>query len=581
MIFEHLGWTVLPCAALLALACQEGRPGVLMQGFYWDVPSPAAGNARAPWWWDKLASEMDDFAASGITGVWIPPVLKGASGGYSVGYDPFDDYDTGSKPQKGTIPLRYGTREQLQRMAAVMRANGLDIILDLVLNHRNGDEGDFRFRYLNAYGVEGKGRFAKDPDDFHPSVPQDPNVPHEAAAFGRDVAHVNGKGGRIGRGLIESTGWVTRALDVQGYRIDFAKGISTDWLLEFLNSGEMAGRFAVAEFWDGDDKAVADYVQSGMQGRCHAFDFPLRDLLRDACKQGGTFNMRDLHRAGFTGRDAAHSVTFVDNHDTAREDPVPNKALAYACILTSEGTPCVFYSDWRDMNSVIRNLIWINRMIAAGPTRERWKDDDVFCYERTGGKHLLVGLNDNPNEAKTITPATGFGPNARLHDYTGHGPDVTTEADGGVQITIPANKNGMGYVCYSVEGITGTPPRRSFETTQVYEGAADLDIKPADNREKVDICTIYPKPGHGVTAQFTWDAGGWTQDTRIELEVTGPGGKIVISKTFRASAPRGEKLAFTPEGPGPYTFHVQSFDTPEGEPCPPYSLRVTYLGPAG
>jgi hypothetical protein len=55
-----------------------------------------------------------------------------------VGYGPFDDYDRGSKNQKGTLPTRYGTREQLERRVAMLRANGLDVYVDWVENRRQG-----------------------------------------------------------------------------------------------------------------------------------------------------------------------------------------------------------------------------------------------------------------------------------------------------------------------------------------------------------------------------------------------------------------------------------------------------------
>jgi alpha-amylase len=45
----------------------------------------------------------------------------------SVGYDVFDDYDIGSKNQKGAMQTRYGNREELIRCVAMMRANGLDV----------------------------------------------------------------------------------------------------------------------------------------------------------------------------------------------------------------------------------------------------------------------------------------------------------------------------------------------------------------------------------------------------------------------------------------------------------------------
>jgi hypothetical protein len=54
-------------------------------------------------WWDHLAAQAAGFSQAGFTAIWLPPVTKGASGEASVGYDVFDDYDLGSKNQKGTV----------------------------------------------------------------------------------------------------------------------------------------------------------------------------------------------------------------------------------------------------------------------------------------------------------------------------------------------------------------------------------------------------------------------------------------------------------------------------------------------
>src|SRR5439155_8008347 len=129
--------------------------------------------------------------------VWLPPMLKGGSGVASVGYDVFDDYDLGSKIQKGHVATRYGTREQLARCVAMMRANDLDVYADLVENQRNGGSGrdGATFRYLNAEGTPDAGRFPKNPSNFHSvhgGVPQDPNVFQEFS-FGCDLAPINGK----------------------------------------------------------------------------------------------------------------------------------------------------------------------------------------------------------------------------------------------------------------------------------------------------------------------------------------------------------------------------------------------------
>ena len=80
--------------------------GVLLQAFYKranrGVPCPLDGDHGAPFWWDHLAAQAQPLRRAGFTAVWLPPPLKGASGVASVGYDPFDDYDLGSKNQRAT-----------------------------------------------------------------------------------------------------------------------------------------------------------------------------------------------------------------------------------------------------------------------------------------------------------------------------------------------------------------------------------------------------------------------------------------------------------------------------------------------
>jgi alpha-amylase len=266
--------------------------------------------------------------------------------------------------------------------------------------------------------------------------------------------------------LIAAADWQTRALDAQGYRIDDVKGLSTDFLLPFLNSKAMAGKFAVGEFFDGNCLLVNQWIfnPKGMAGRPSAFDFPLKFLLSSMCNNPGRFNMADLDHAGLAGISPLNAVTFVENHDTDLEGAqkiLINKMLGYAYILTSEGYPSVFYKDYSTdpdcfgLKPHIENLIWIHETLAAGETVQRWKDFDVFSYERVGGPHLLVVLNNDPNAPQTIRVATGFGSNAALHDYTGHAADVMTDGTGATTVTVPPNVNGLGYVAIAARGRIG------------------------------------------------------------------------------------------------------------------------------
>jgi alpha-amylase len=575
----------------------SARGAVLLQGYYQQrggvgVPSPAdgahpSGDAPPDFWWDHLAVQAPALRQAGFTAVWLPPVWKGASGTFSVGFDLFDDYDLGSKDQKGTIPTRYGTREQLARCVAILRANGIDVYIDLVENQRMGGEGPggFTFRYADSTGTK-SGRFPKDPDCFHHrGIPQDPNVPGPDFSFGPDLAPINGKPkGYVSNGLKASADWMTRALGIQGYRFDDPKGISTDFVRDLFNSGSLRGKFVVGEFFDGDIGKVENWISNGTGNRCSAFDFPLRlNFLAPMCNNAGFFDMSQLDHAGLTGTDPLHSVTFVENHDTDLNFPiVRNKAQAYVYTLTSEGYPCVFYKDYSTdrgcfgMKPIIDNLIFIHEKIANGATEQRFKNHDIFAYERLGGAHLLVGLNNNGIGTATITVVTGFGPNVTLHDYTGHSGDVRTDGAGRATITIPKNTDGLGYVCYSRTGIGGgfAPPEHAV--TQDFEGAKDLDLPPADNTKFVTVGRIWAASGKPIKGALRFDANGWTDATAITLELDGPSGAKLASKDLKRTTPQGDAIEATAAETGFHTFKIRSSNTPTSNPTPSYTLSATY-----
>lgn len=589
----------------VAVAIQFALPakaGVLLEGFYTDVPSPAAGGGSVAWWWDSLAAQANSLKQAGFSAIWIPPALKGAAGGYSDGYDPFDDYDLGSKNEKSSYPTRYGNREQLERSVAMMRANGLDVYADIVDNHRSGDDGNGNFYYLDAYGNANSGRFQKGPGDFHWLAPyniqEDPDVPDPAAdqayQFGRDLAPINGFKGSDGQGwayegLEKSGDWLTKALDIQGYRLDDVKGISTDWLKPFLNYGAMANKFAVGEYFDSNVSKVQSWISTGMQNRVSAFDFALRDQIASMCNSGGYYDMHGLIGAGLVAVNPGAAVTFVENHDTDGSSPITkDKMLGYALILTSQGYPCVFYKDWSTdpgcygLKNNINNLIWIHEKLASGSTTQRWIDANVYAYERPGsndGRDLVVGLNDNGSSTRTITVQTNFGANKSLHDYTGHEPDVWTNGSGQATITIPADVNGGGYVCYSWQGYGGGFSTSGYSVTQEYAGAQDLDIKPADNTAQVQVCRVWAIQGKSVTGSLFFDATSWSGSANIVLELDDPTLAKVASGTYYASTPQGTSIGVTASRTGWYVFKIRSYNTPASNPKPAYWLRATYTAP--
>ena len=526
--------------------------GVILQAVFKQsnghtVPSPFDGNRRIPWWWDHLASQANAIRQAGFTAVWLPPALKTNAGAFpgADGYGPFDDYDLGAKDQFFSTPTRYGSRDQLQRCAAIMHANGIDVYLDVVPHHRDGGNR-FVYRYAGADGAPGAGRFPKDPPCFFPNVPRDPIAGPVADdfGFGDELAPVNAKPKNYVRdGLIDALDWQTRAVDAQGYRLDDTKGLAVAFVSALLDSKAMRGKFAVGEYFDGNPDTLNWWVwNSGMNGRASTFDFGVRFALAGMCNNRGRWDMRQLDHLGLAGRDPIHAVTFVENHDTDLNFPViANKLLGYAYILTSEGYPCVYYKDFSTdagcygMRDGLANLVWIHEHLANGSTAFRWKDFQFVVYERLAWPNLLVGLNnDASNDWKTVTVDTAFGSNTHLHDYAGHAGDVWTDAGGRATIGIPPNVNGLGYVCYSRAGLDAPSRVERRATTQVFEGAADLDIGPAVGGETVRVGRVW------CDADFPIDVRPEAAPPHLSFSVTDPsGGDVTLHGGAGRTARRG------------------------------------------
>jgi alpha-amylase len=272
---------------------------------------------------------MNELRKAGFTAVWIPNSVKGASGGYSMGYDPFDHYDLGSKLQGASgkpaeRPTHWGELYQLRRMVAFARANGIDVYHDMVLNHLNGDPGNKVFQYVNWNGVAGKGRFPKQATDFH-----DKDSDLDDTSFGPDLNYYNGY-------TYDSTmqwgDWLVKSLDLQGFRFDYVKGLpyKTDvsprfWFQnQFLNYGAMAGKFSVSEYAD-DNRDTLNWFVAETGHKSSAFDFTLRAQLKALCDGNGLYDLRGLRWAGLVHINPAGAVTWVET-----TTPIPTTAARSA-----------------------------------------------------------------------------------------------------------------------------------------------------------------------------------------------------------------------------------------------------------
>ncbi len=90
----------------------------LLQCFHWYYP--AGGEL-----WREVTALAPNLNEIGINMIWLPPACKGASGGYSVGYDTYDLFDLGEFDQKGSIATKYGDKAQLLEAIDASKATTL------------------------------------------------------------------------------------------------------------------------------------------------------------------------------------------------------------------------------------------------------------------------------------------------------------------------------------------------------------------------------------------------------------------------------------------------------------------------
>jgi alpha-amylase len=175
-----------------ALAAQANpwNGKVVLQAFWWDYYN----NNYPADWATYLAHLAPRLRELGVDAVWIPPTSKNKNATGSVGYAPFDHYDLGDKWQGGSTRTRFGSKDDYLRAVAVLHANGIEVIQDIVLNHIVGagsDTGaggedpaawgdDYKnFRYVSfatpatdqssANYLARRGRFPKNWQNFHPN----------------------------------------------------------------------------------------------------------------------------------------------------------------------------------------------------------------------------------------------------------------------------------------------------------------------------------------------------------------------------------------------------------------------------
>lgn len=361
--------------------------GVMLQGFYWDSYK-GTDNTK----WTTLTANADELSKY-FKVIWVPNSAKAASNP-GMGYDPvywFTNHNTA-----------FGTEAQLRTMIATFKGKGTDIIEDVVINHRSGVSN-----WTNFPSETWNGKTYKLGPEHICSNDEVANAAGQAKPTGARDTGENFDGSRdldhtspvVQENCKAYCTFLLQDLGYAGFRYDMAKGYS-GYYNKLYNEASKP-KYSVGEYWDGYD-AIAAWIEStGRQSA--AFDFPCKYAVKEAFASGDMTKL--VWKAnGTTDQPAGmihfgypqYAVTFIDNHDTSRDDWNKfqgNVVAANAFIICSPGTPCVFYPHYVAHKAEIQKLIEARNKVGVhnqSAVRVLRSTGDCYMAELTGKRGKLV-----------------------------------------------------------------------------------------------------------------------------------------------------------------------------------------------
>lgn len=457
----------------------------MLQAFEWYLPDDGSH-------WKTLQKQAAALGKNGINMVWLPPAYKGQGGIYDVGYGVYDTYDLGEFDQKGTVRTKYGTKAEYLAAIAAFHKAGMEVLCDIVLNHRMGadypedvrayayyadnrkcavtdSQGNPRLTTIKAWtGFDFAGRnnvhssfkwnashFTGVDYDANSSDNNNKVYLFEGKHWDDDVDGENGNydylmgvdldldNEEVFQELVNFGKWYIRQTDLDGFRLDAVKHMCAPfyqkWVSEMRKPIEIApGKviqkelFTVGEYWSSDLGKLQKYIHD-TQGAFSLFDVPLHMQFYEISNANGQFDMSRLFQNTLVGTDSWHAVTFVDNHDTQ-----PGQAL---------GT---FVNRW--FKEIAYAIILL---------QERGVPC-VFYGDYYGIPHDNVKPVDHIQELICLRQTHAYGIE---HDYYDHA-DIAGFTREGTN-----HKNGLALICSDGPGGTKWMQAGDFHKGQTYVDA--------------------------------------------------------------------------------------------------------------
>ena len=306
-----------------------------------------------------IEDNLDYSAGMGFTSVWLNPVQEAAMPVASYhGYATTDHY---------TVDPRLGTNEQLRELAAEMKARGIGMIMDQVVNHIGSGHW-----WMDDLPASDWLNFQGDPvmtphrrtTNMDPYASNHDTILHADGWFVESLPDLNQRNPLLADYLVQNSIWWVEYAGLQGIRVGswpyLEKHFMSDWARRIMQ--EYPDFNVVGEEWS-ELPAVTSYWQRG--GNKHdgymsflpsVFDFPVQAAFTRALKgdpdsfSGVWTSLYELVGMDFLYPEPMSLVIFPDNHEMDRiyaqlEENFDLYRMAMVYYATMRGIPQFFYGD--------------------------------------------------------------------------------------------------------------------------------------------------------------------------------------------------------------------------------------------
>jgi alpha-amylase len=434
-----------------------------------NADGPAFAAHPQPNLWAFIAQNAKGFAA------WFDLLqLAPWTEGSGEGYTPFC---------LRSLNSNWGTQAELIAAKKSTDAERLQLAADVVLRQMGGENGGAGvFKYANGIGntlASWFSNFGQPGETTPPFVgPDDVLDPSGDYPFGRVRSYQHClPAGATTEDSIDAMKFVYDYCDVPWSRIDDGKGTYLPFVRDLIAA--FPGKNFYSEVDTGDPAELDSFVRQ-MNYKCAVEDYAQYWMTQRACNNYNARLFNPASPGGYWRWNSPMAIGFVNNPDVATswspsggisQQIAFNLLLGYALNMFLPYRLFLIYAEdyfptspnyptGRGLMTYLQNMAWVARNFAFGAFAERWVDNDVYCYTRSGdggsvgqSGGLLVAVNFNTLDARTITVGTMWPDGTHLHNYSATGGNEYAYVGAGGMFTFTIKSNyfsgGQSYMLWA------------------------------------------------------------------------------------------------------------------------------------